>query len=190
MTMTMTIKKSYSYLLKLSVCFSLLAVSSAYASQYNQETTETEISTKNQSIEKIEVLGQRPVSYFKREMFRAQKLFLKNYNNLTTNSEFKTRCFHYMPKGTLLRQRTCEARFVRTKRAQLTQDAVRRRLGFPSNAEIEASLRETQKEYKQDMIKVIIANPELRQHLSAYAASVALFRKKRQEKHDKAWTWN
>ena len=155
-----------------------------------KETTATAISARNESIEKIEVLGQRPVAHFKREMYQAQKLFLKNYNNLTTEKKFKTKCFYYMPAGTRLRERTCEARFQRAKLSVMTRDAPLAGWRGPLRADGGVALRDTLKEYQQDMIKVVLANPELRKQLSAYATSVALFRKKHQEKLDESWAWN
>ncbi|NQZ22661.1 MAG: hypothetical protein HRT53_11455 [Colwellia sp.] len=79
---------------------------------------------------------------------------------------------------------------MQNKRSEMTRDQKFHSGIRLTKTSLEVELRDTRKEYQQDMIKVVLANPELRKQLSAYATSVALFRKKHQEKLDESWAWN
>jgi hypothetical protein len=69
-------------------------------------------------VETITIFGERPLSYYKNEVRRAQKSFFKHYNKVASEEDFRMHCSVGRRVGAhrtlLLGSRECQPKFIQT----------------------------------------------------------------------------
>lgn len=96
------------FLSQLAFAQSALANSNA-----NSELNSNIENTKQQDYDRIEVTGQRPTSYYRSMLHKAEDNFFAMFNSLSEKEEFQVTCERKANHGfTRLKKRVCEAKFV------------------------------------------------------------------------------
>ena len=131
------------------------------------------------AIERIEVYGQRPLSFFKRALRNSEEDFFSLYNSLTNDDDFKVSCEDKVYVGRKTKTRICAPAFQNRILFEARQDARLRgsrrnlfnNLTNISRAEIKESMLERQKDHIADMNKLAQQNPELLAKLEEWNAA-------------------
>ena len=149
---------------------------------------------KNEPMEVITVIGQKPLLYFKRQMIAQEKAFYKIFNSLISDSKFHIRCHRdpsvegVMQKGSNIKKKYCAPKFV-VKREPGEYDSA---LLSPTRLEINKSGNERYKkrvakeqvELMKEVEQLLETNSTLREQLVKYAEAKDLYETKRAEKFD------
>lgn len=131
-----------------------------------------------QSLERIEVLGERPVSYYKKQLKNAQRAFFDEYNNFAGEDDFKIECEFRKKSFSNYQTQECEPKFVSKLLFEGTQEAFsmgsRRDVEdmlarIPSKRKMELVIAQRRKQQLEDMAQQIQAHPSL---LAAYQKMV------------------
>jgi len=137
-------------------------------------------------IENVEVVAQRPVSFYKEEMQAAELEFFTLYNTLTENDDFKIICIRKAVHGfTRLKKRVCEATFIskgipKAKRKELlnTSKSTELRGDFRSNSNKMKKAALQQKylgQQLEDMQEKLRTSPELMAKYSLLVSTKAKY---------------
>ena len=129
-------------------------------------------------IEVIEVIGNRPLSFYRKNHFKAQNIFFNTMNDLVDDDDFKVDCGR-VRSGTFSRLtvRACDARFVSRIRGERTQqklDLMSRQamenppgdtsaIRLPNNFSTQKILKKKQVEHAEMLVELIKENSGLRQ---------------------------
>lgn len=126
-------------------------------------------------IETIDVVGERPLSYFRNALHEKEELFFNAMNELVSDDDFKVKCRNTRRIFSHLKERKCEAKFVSRlmneqaeEQFDLMGPSTRQNLsGAPpliamrDNKQIQKRINSRQKEYLEEAKKLINSNPEL-----------------------------
>ncbi|MFC4701318.1 hypothetical protein ACFO4O_14200 [Glaciecola siphonariae] len=159
---------------------SILAFYSLSASAAPTEASMQNAEQQYQSnIEAIDVIGDRPLSYYRRNLVKQENAFFDLMNQLIDEDDFKVTCKKQrMQAFSRLKARACEANFVSRIIGEATQQnfdsmSLSSRMGGPdgvnlvADVKIQLALKKRQREQLEAMVETINNNPEL---LSAYQA--------------------
>jgi hypothetical protein len=149
----------------------------------DQEHTSASVisATSNDDVEIIDVVGKRPLFYFKQEMGKAELDFYDAFNKLADEKKFIVRCRREKRTGSNISSKICHPQFVLDRMAQETQDALQTGAPFPSWEDIEFAVREEQAESIAYVEKVVKENPELLDKLITLNDKQSIFEAKKKE---------
>ena len=112
-------------------------------------------------IERIQVTGERPRIYFRREMIKAEDNFYDLYNKLTLNEDFKVRCEKVFRAGSHIKNRVCKPNFTKTIRANMQAESLAEMASTTYNQEVDFRIKKMQKKHYTAMEKTVNSNPQL-----------------------------
>lgn len=149
----------------------------------------------NEGIENIEVItvtGERPLSFFRKQMREKENAFFALHNTLTDSDDFKIICAHKTVTGNNLAQRVCEPKYIgeiKYKETQFSLEQGSKRRGLedkiqnlPTKGKFRIMYNKKRKEHLESIAELVKNNSELKQSLVALnLAKDALHRKKIEE---------
>jgi len=149
----------------------------------DQERTVASIisATPTDDVEIIDVVGKRPLLYFKQEMGKAELDFYDAFNKLADEKKFIVRCRREKRIGSNISSKICHPQFVLDRMAQETQNALQTGAPFPSWKDIEFAVREEQAESIAYVEKVVKENPQLLDKLITLNDKQSIFEAKKKE---------
>jgi len=162
----------------LALFFAVLALPVAAAGQ--GEGGSTGVSSNNQPIDNIVVVGQKSTSELRKEVYEAEEDFYLVFNKLNDEKDYNVRCFYEKPTGTRIKNHVCRARFV-TKAFERHARRNRNNLSSVANQGSDPVLAEKSAKYQEKMETLIAANPDLEAALIRYNTLRAEFMAKREE---------
>jgi len=113
--------------------------------------------------ERIEVLGSKPKSYFRKEMIKAEDSFYDLYNQLTTNNDFKAKCRKVLTTGSFIKNRECKPNFVNTMRSTTNAETLQDMSSATYDREMAFRIKTMQKKHLKEMATTIGNNPKLKE---------------------------
>jgi len=119
-------------------------------------------------IERIQVVGERPRIYFRREMIKAEDNFYDLYNQLTPNDDFKVRCEKVFRAGSHIKNRVCKPNFTKTIRANMYAGSLAEMTSTAYNQEVDFRIKKMQEEHYKSMEKTVNNNPKLKELLLSF----------------------
>ncbi|MFT5924880.1 MAG: hypothetical protein ACI9LE_001880 [Paraglaciecola sp.] len=137
--------------------------------------------TLSDDIEIIDVVGERPLLYFKKEVGKAELDFYDTFNILAKEKKFIVRCRREKRLGSNISSKVCHPQFVLDRMAQETQDALQTGAPFPSWDDIEFAVREEQAESIAYVEKLVKENPQLLNKLIALNDKQSKYEAKKNE---------
>ncbi len=159
-----------------STIFILLCVLTTHTKAYvNIETSELK-KISPEPVEHIEVVGEKPIRYYKKQYQLRRDDFFKAFNALLNDSDFTLKCrnspVQIRGQVTRFKRRKCEPRFVSRIKAEELQNAIKRTGRSDIGAVIQAAIDHNQindrvRDKRQDLAarmgQLISINPELRE---------------------------
>jgi len=127
-----------------------------------------EADTNDPDIERIQVTGERPRIYFRREMIKAEDNFYDLYNKLTLNEDFKVRCEKVFRKGSHIKNRVCKPNFTKTIRASMHAESIAEMASTSYNQEVKFRIKKMQEKHYRAMEKTVNNNPKLKELLISF----------------------
>jgi len=140
---------------------------SASAGLYGAEVQQ-EADTNDPDIERIQVTGERPRIYFRREMIKAEDNFYDLYNKLTLNEDFKVRCEKVFRPGSHIKSRVCKPNFTKTVRAAMHAESIAEMASTSYNQEVDFRIKKMQEKHYKAMEKTVNSNPQLKKLLLSF----------------------
>lgn len=164
-----------------------LMFSSVFAFSANQATSDK---IQNDVDEVIDVIGQRPLIYFKNQMRNKEHDFYMRYSELTTNDDFRIRCsLEKNPAAHSIMTRVCKPQYL----AKLYSEMTRRNVSIARHVDgtftidntrdkalFEQQVKEKQQQALADVTMLVKRSPKLRATLGEYLKAKTLYLQKRQ----------
>lgn len=162
-----------------SVCSLVVGASNISSGILEQISQPTEQSV-SLAVERIQVYGQRPLSFFRKELVNSEADFFALYNELADDDGFKVKCRHNKELGTNVRTRACLPNFVNDIKFNEAQQAadlappgggVLAIINNRSAAQAKAAILKKQQEYLENLNQIASANPQLQEKLDKWNAA-------------------
>ncbi|BDX06024.1 hypothetical protein [Planctobacterium marinum] len=132
---------------------------------------------KDNSEERIEVLGQRTPTHYYKAMRRAEIDLYDQVNKMLTNDKYKISCeretYSVARNATRLKKKYCLPKFVRERMGEETRKALEDGVEPPTLEQVELMVADEQEEALNAVAKVIEENPKLLELLIKYHTSAA-----------------
>jgi len=162
----------------LALFFAVLALPVAAAGQ--GEGGSTGVSSNNQPIDNIVVVGQKSTSELRKEVYEAEEDFYLVFNKLNDEKDYNVRCYYEAATGTHIKNHVCRARFV-TKAFERHARRNRGNMSSVANQSSDAAFVEQSAKYQEKMETLMAASPELQAAFMRYNNSRADFFAVREE---------
>ncbi|WP_371193389.1 hypothetical protein [Glaciecola sp. SC05] len=155
---------------------SLILVSVSIKAYSDDITPDAAAQAAQKDIEIIGVVGDQPLSYFKRLLRQKEDQFFSLTNELVSDDDFKVKCGTTLMQGfSRLKTRKCEAQFVSRLVGEQTQEqfdlmslstrgnlsAAAPLLAMRNNQQVQKRIQRRQQEYLNELTNLINSNPEL-----------------------------
>ena len=164
--------------------FALLTVSQLASAQNQNPAPKDET-------EHIEVLRDRPASFYLKKMIKERKAFYGRFNDLVDDNSMEIKCSRRDPNGKLIKERFCEPRFVyeayygQTQRALFGSWTQRRNnllspsgpTAVQSTHNMKNALERKQQALTLTMAKLIKSDPDLEEKYRAYVQALIEYEK-------------
>ncbi len=147
------------------------------------------IQTKNEeNLEVIDVVGEKPLKYYRDQMKLAESNFYDMYNDLVDIKKFKINCRKEKPTGSHIKRKVCYPQYVLNEFAKITQQALIPKSQdarglvepFPTITGINESVSDTRNKSNDYMKKLLIDNPDLYRQYLALRKSVEMYKQKKE----------
>jgi hypothetical protein len=151
----------------------------SYASAQN--TLSQEVKESSGDVERIEVVGRKPLRFFKNQLWQAEKAYIKQFNALV-DSEFQIHCVKDAIRGTSrIKRRRCAPRYetnLKRKNAFTALDL----FDVERTPQYVKDVAKKAEESREVTAKLLEKNPQLREtFLKMNAAREALDKRKKQK---------
>ena len=134
--------------------------------------------------ETIEIIGDYPLIYFKREMRKNERGFYKAYNALTQNKDFRISCHFSNSAGSAVTRRVCKPKYLAKLYAESTRNNLS--LGGMQNVmtleydlSFKMKLKKKRAEALSDVERLLRTTPALQQKLQDYVNAKVKYANKR-----------
>lgn len=146
-------------------------------------------SQKDEDIEVIDVLGSKPLSYYRDQMKIAESSFYDMYNGLVDKEEFKIKCRNEKATGSHIRRKVCYPQYVLSEMSRLTQLAFnpsileKRHLvsPFPTVAGVRDIVTQERNESENYIKNLLVENPDLYKSYMKLKKSVEIYKQKKSD---------
>lgn len=164
---------------RLAITFALTFVSCALT--YAQSDTSSE------DVEVVDVVGQRPLSHYRKQLVETELAFYDMYNALTDVKEFKIRCRTEKPSGSHIARKVCypqyelnaiafETQIAMIPKAQDTRGIIE---PLPTTTGVRELVTDEKADATEYLIKLLRENPELLAQYKKLIASMVEYQKAR-----------
>lgn len=121
--------------------------------------------SKKPEAEAIDVVGEKPLSFYRKSLHKAEDSFFGLMNSMVEDEDFKVSCETKLVQAfSRLKERVCEANFVsRIMAGETREQAETTRSNLPSSTKLRKELEKAQREYVEIMVEKINSSPELLQ---------------------------
>lgn len=144
---------------------------------------------KQDDIEVVDVVGQRPLSYYRKQLLETELAFYDMYNALTDEKEFKIRCRIEKPSGSHIARKVCYPQYELSALAYETQIAMIPKAQetrgiiepLPTSAGVKELVKNEKKAATEHLIKLLTENPELLEQYQELIADMARFKQAKNE---------
>ncbi|MGB3726409.1 MAG: hypothetical protein WA981_11630 [Glaciecola sp.] len=173
-------KRTVNTTTKLLCCFALALP--LFMANGQVVTTDTEAETANidKDVEVIGVVGQKPLSFFRRQMASAELDFYDAFNAVANEEKFKIKCRRETTVGSNMKRQRCYPQYMLDEMAARTQDVLSSGGPYPSFADIEVMTKKEKKESLAYLEKVVLEHPQLLAKLIDLNEKQALYEQKKQ----------
>lgn len=174
-------KTGYSLKHILVVAFALSFSSAATSQEVNKEQLQN---TEQEQVEQIEVLGKKPLLYYRRQMEQLELDFYDSINDLIENPDYRVTCrMETAGSGqvTRIKHKRCLPNYVRNRLALETQEAFEDGKPIPTIDDVEFLLKEEKEQALAAVAEVVEKNPELLKQLIKMNDAQTLYKQKRDE---------
>ncbi|GAB2684101.1 hypothetical protein [Aliiglaciecola aliphaticivorans] len=160
----------------------LLAHSKALLAQ--PSNTEKLLNVEKENVEQIDVVGTKPLYFYRQQMAKTELNFYDAFNDLVEDPKFKVKCKKQRKEGTgRITQRACYPQYFLARKSKLTEIAMRARVALPSDDDVAMQVQQEKKASLAYAEKLIEGNPALKQRLlEMYEAKQLYFSKRQIEK--------
>ncbi len=148
----------------------------ADTSQVNEKVSED--TTQEKDIEKISVVGKRPLTSLRLEMRKAKEDFYSVYNQHVSDSSYKVICKKSRLFGSNVKKVVCTPKYFSDKKSEMT------RLGYKfgsletlNDKDVAFAVKEIRKKAMEEIIALINSNEDVRKKYEKYSSSKQLFEK-------------
>ncbi|WP_296048633.1 hypothetical protein [uncultured Alteromonas sp.] len=139
---------------------------------------------KPEDIEIVDVVGQRPLSYYRKQLVETELAFYDMYNALTDVKEFKIRCRIEKPSGSHIARKVCYPQYELSAIAHETQIAMIPKAQdtrgiiepLPTSSGVRELVKNEKKAATEHLIKLLTENPGLREQYQALIADMTRFK--------------
>ncbi|MBR9792609.1 MAG: hypothetical protein GYB58_12755 [Gammaproteobacteria bacterium] len=145
---------------------------------------------KSDDIEVVDVVGQRPLSYYRKQLLETELAFYDMYNALTDEKEFKIRCRIEKPSGSHIARKVCYPQYELSALAYETQIAMIPKAQetrgiiepLPTSAGVKELVKNEKKAATEHLMKLLTENPELLEQYQDLIADMARFKQAKNER--------
>ena len=149
----------------ITTCFSIAFVLMLFANPFSYAQTDTSA----EDIEVVDVIGQRPLSYYRKQLVQTEMAFYDMYNALADVKEFKIRCRTEKPSGSHIARKVCypqyelnaiafETQIAMIPKAQDTRGIIE---PLPTSTGIRELVSDKKADATEYLLKLLKDNPEL-----------------------------
>ena len=139
---------------------------------------------KQDEIEVVDVVGQRPLSYYRKQLVETELAFYDMYNALTDQEELKIRCRIEKPSGSHIARKVCYPQYELSALAYETQIAMIPKAQdtrgiiepLPTSAGVRELVKNEKRAATEHLIKLLTENPELLEQYQDLIADMARFK--------------
>lgn len=139
---------------------------------------------KQDEIEVVDVVGQRPLSYYRKQLVETELAFYDMYNALTDQKELKIRCRIEKPSGSHIARKVCypqyelsaiayETQIAMIPKAQDTRGVIE---PLPTSAGVKELVKNEKRAATEHLLKLLTENPELLEQYQYLVADMARFK--------------
>ncbi|MDY6926571.1 MAG: hypothetical protein SWN10_05680 [Pseudomonadota bacterium] len=158
----------------------LLAFSTIVYSQSHEKINDIEV---------VDVVGQRPLSYYRKQLVETELAFYDMYNALTDQKEFKIRCRIEKPSGSHIARKVCYPQYELTAIAYETQIAMIPKAQetrgiiepLPTSSGVKVLVNNEKRAATEHLIKLLTENPELLEQYQALITDMKNFKQAKSE---------
>lgn len=154
-------KSGVSITIRIAVVFVLTLVANPF--------TYAQTDTSSEDVEVVDVVGQRPLSHYRKQLVETELAFYDMYNALTDVKEFKIRCRTEKPSGSHIARKVCypqyelnaiafETQLAMIPKAQDTRGIIE---PLPTTTRIRELVTDEKADATEYLIKLLRENPEL-----------------------------
>ena len=167
---------------KCAIIFSLLLCSSVNAYQSGSSKADNLGDDNDESIERVEVLGQQPVKYYL-DIYRARKKdFLAEFNQLVNDGDMQVKCrVQRLSSSSRFREKRCSPIFLQRIKSEETQKAmalINNRMAIVTNINANPAVKQRVDEKLEELAVVMSAL------IDSNSALKEKFTRLEQAKHD------
>ena len=173
-------KRTVNTTTKLLCCFTLALPLFMANGQDASTSTATDATKIDKDVEVIGVVGQKPLSFFRRQMASAELDFYDAFNALANEEKFKVKCRRETNAGSRIKRQRCYPQYVLDEMAARTQDVLSSGGPYPSFEDIEATTKKEKKESLAYVEKVVLEHPQLLAKLIDLNEKQALYEQQKQ----------
>ncbi len=139
---------------------------------------------KHDEIEVVDVVGQRPLSYYRKQLVETELAFYDMYNALTDQKELKIRCRIEKPSGSHIARKVCYPQYELSAIAYETQIAMIPKAQdtrgiiepLPTSSGVRELVKSEKRAATEHLIKLLTENPELLEQYQDLVADMARFK--------------
>jgi|TARA_B100001057_G_scaffold355996_1_gene358025 hypothetical protein len=137
----------------------------------------------------VDVVGQRPLSYYRKQLVETELAFYDMYNALTDQKEFKIRCRIEKPSGSHIARKVCYPQYELTAIAYETQIAMIPKAQetrgiiepLPTSSGVKVLVNNEKRAATEHLIKLLTENPELLEQYQALITDMKNFKQAKSE---------
>lgn len=145
---------------RIGIFASLLAASASFSlANAAQEDVNAKGSKDNEEV--IGIVGEKPLSYFRLQMERAELDFYDAFNAIADEEKFKVKCRRESLTGSNIKKTACYPQYVLDRFAQETQDALSSGAPYPTLKDVEFMVTKEKEESQEYVEKIVMDNPDL-----------------------------
>ncbi|WP_289032091.1 hypothetical protein [uncultured Paraglaciecola sp.] len=161
---------------KVSIVLSLMLINN---SSFSKEQSPSQV--QQEDTEQIEVIGSKPLYYYRQQMVKTELKFYDSLNNLLENPQYKVKCKkEAVRQGSRITQRACYPQYFLAKKAELTKIAMQTSGVLPSDADVELMVKQEKAASLAYIEKLVEQNPELKKQLFEMYQSKQIFLSKKE----------
>ena len=169
---------------KFQVCRSLLLIagltglsSAALAAESgNQTSIQRQMKSIDEDIERIDVVGQVPLSFYQLQAEKSELSFYDTLNSYVDNNDFKVSCNRRQKIGSHGKETKCYPQYFLNEMSQRTRDNLERgRLTAVLDKDIHTITRKKREESQKYIEELVEKHPELKAKLIDMATKQAKF---------------
>lgn len=135
-----------------------------------------------ENVETIEVVGTKPLLFYKRQVELAELDFYDLFNAIADEDKFKVKCRKEARAGSRIKTTVCYPQYVLSRMAQETQDAISSGLPYPKLDDIEFLVQREKEESMKYVEEIVTQNPKLLAKLIEMNEKQALYQSKKDVK--------